>query len=250
MMCTSSYKRNLNPVISNAQGKHNSYVQGVNSILSSSKFQTIQSSLISQGLWSTGMYSFFRNWLSSNNSSCCATLDWEQLKEKWLKQPKPGDRSHSSFVRLLSRQKSNFETQMIDGWSTRNEFVFPTSFFPLAQMVFHELVIQYKIQLCVALAIWDKVKESGIVLNQSTSEILLNVIHHGSHLNNEKDQLIQLAIYHDFLNDATDITANLRALELLKQGNASKAEEVLESLDVSHTSYPQLKLRSILRMFN
>ena len=190
------------------------------------------------------MFSFFRNWLLSNSSSCCDTLDWEQLRKEWLKQPKCGDGNHSSFDRLLRIQKNNFETQIIDVWSTRNEFRFPTSFFSLAKMVFHELVIQYKTQLCVALFIWNKVKESGIVLNQSTSELLLNVIYHGSHFDDEYDQLIQLAIYHDSMNGATDITANLRAIELLKQGKASIAEEVLDSLDVSYQSYPQL--RSIL----
>jgi len=177
------------------------------------------------------MFSFFRNWLLSNSSSCCDTLDWEQLRKEWLKQPKCGDGNHSSFDRLLRIQKNNFETQIIDVWSTRNEFRFPTSFFSLAKMVFHELVIQYKTQLCVALFIWNKVKESGIVLNQSTSELLLNVIYHGSHFDDEYDQLIQLAIYHDSMNGATDITANLRAIELLKQGKASIAEEVLDSLD-------------------
>ena len=223
------------PIISPEKNK--SYQRIIGDLLKSRKFQSIQSSLELQGLWSYDIYNVLRYWLLSKSSLETNQLDWDQQTEGWLTQ---NEHTHQSFVEMLTRQQHIFRKHMVaswknnDGWSSDE---FPVSFFPVTQMIFAELAQQCTKQPTIALVIWDKTKESGIHLDESTSKSLLKSMHSGMRtISNEdnEESAKEIAMYYEFMHGKNEITVSIQALYLLRHGNAEMAEQLLRNFDLHH----------------
>jgi hypothetical protein len=232
--------------MSNPSSDHRyTYRQAVKNILSSRKYQNIQSSLESQGIWSRDVYTLFRDWLLENNSVLNnESLSWTDLKEDWLlgrASSVQSSTTHPSFTEMLNLQRNSFQQKLLAP-KTTNEL--PASFFPMAQMVFQELSTQYlsNKNSSVACDVWRKIKECGIVLNESSVASLLSGMldKHtkldatlDKNLDEELKSFVDVAMYQDLLYGVTDVTTSVRAMEMLSRGDPLMAEKVLKSFDVS-----------------
>jgi hypothetical protein len=230
----------------------------MNNILSGKKFQTIQSSLESHGIWSKDLYVMFRNWLLTNDS----VIENDDLiwKDEWSSEPRwkierqnSADTPQSSFMEMLNLRRNKFQGQILASKSKvlkRKDLStttiatpeFPSSFFPMVQMVLQELVAQCMTERNpkVAMAAWEKIKECGVILNEASTVSLLNTMIEcqncadsntdlGWEQNKYRDYTQEVAIYLHCLYGPSDITANVFAREWLSQGNSPLAEEALKS---------------------
>lgn len=231
-----------------------SYNRVVGDILKGKKFQNIQSSLELQGLWSKDICHSFRNWLLSKCTLKTTHMDWGHKIEGWLTQ---NEHTRQSFIEMLSLQRHLFQKHLLASWKIHeglspNEF--PTSFFPVTQMVFSELADQCTKYPTIALVIWNKTKESGVHLDESTSKSLLKSIYSMGKIeisNENNEQLInELAMYHEFLHGKNEITVSIQALHLLSQdsGNTEMAEQLLRIFDLHHDRNvtPPIESKSII----
>lgn len=223
------------PSIVSSDDKQHVYQQAMNDVLSSKKFETTLSSLESQGLWSKHMYRTFRNWLLSKDILVHNDiLAWEQLQEDWFSRSCDNTSLQTTLMGILNLQRDLFEGNMIDFNDSNKGFSpheFIATLFPLTKMIFKELSSQYSNQTMITTAVWRKVKESGIVLDESSSEALLSSYHDkASNINEETVQsLIELAMYHEILYKATKSTTIIRTIKLVTSGNVATAEAMVRS---------------------
>ena len=228
--------------------KHQAYKRAINSILSSKKFEAIHSSMQSQGLWTKNMYTIFHSWISSPDILLGHdSFAWEQLREDWLGQSQNEDELKAALMYMLNMQRDAFqETMIAEGFPTGESLA---SFFLSTKMVFAEFVNQCRNEPHDAMIVWSKVKECGVILDESTSETLLSSFCRETKRRNEglRECTIEFAMYHEVIHKKTERTTSLRAMELLNSGNPAMAESLL----ISHGNKSQITteaLAAVLRV--
>mmetsp|Transcript_6199 Transcript_6199/g.11077 ORF Transcript_6199/g.11077 Transcript_6199/m.11077 type:complete len:571 (+) Transcript_6199:132-1844(+) len=178
---------------------HQPYKREMLSILSSKKLLGIQKALQTQGIWSDDNLMTFRKWLVMEEPMIASDPDetrtrWCRMKKQWNRQAQYQDKDDDGFRSLfLSELKSQREifihhaTTNTNSSSTINNppsnsssqstTTLPQSFFSVSQQVIRQLAEQCenKSQPSIIFAAWEKIKESGMILNASTLNALLNV---------------------------------------------------------------------------
>ncbi|KAL7519868.1 hypothetical protein ACHAWX_004625 [Stephanocyclus meneghinianus] len=236
-------------------GHQYSYHQAMNNVLSGKKFQAIQSSLESQGIWSKDVSVMFREWLLTNDSVIDNDEDEWSSDPFWKVERHHSANTHqSSFMDMLNIRRNKFQRQMLESKSkglrrkdmsttmTTTTTEFPASFFPMAQMVLQEVVDQCmtKRNPKVVMEAWEKIRECGVILNESSTVSLLNTMIECQNCADSTEELEweqqkntkciqEAAIYLHFVYGPSDVTANLFAREWLSQGHVTLAEEALKS---------------------
>ncbi|KAL3802226.1 hypothetical protein HJC23_001770 [Cyclotella cryptica] len=227
-----------------------SYHRAIDNILSGKTFRTVQSSLESRGIWSKDAYVMLRSWLLTNPSeidnddNIRSRKEWSFFPQHYKLANDLSDAHPSSFREMITLRQDEFRRHMLGSTSMMTKGTeFPVSFFPMVQMVFQEFASQCIIERNpkVVFRAWKKIKECGVILNESSTISLMNTLNAyqtdgdsnahnvGGEEHKMKQSMQEMAIYLYCLYGASDGTATLLAREMLSQGKTSLAEEALKS---------------------
>lgn len=220
-----------------ASNEYQVYSQAMNCILAGKKFQTIHKSLDSQGIWSKDVFHSFNCWLLMKEPLVDQSVTrnrWYNLQEDWLFGAiEAMDMTRSAFASELRLQRETFKSTILANSNNLSTLhAFPPSFFPMAQLVFQEMIKQctHNSQPAASRVVWEKIKESGMLMNQVTISTLLKTL---QSVDISEKYAQEIAMYSDCLYEPTKTSLILRIEGLLKEGKTDLAEEVAEHSNVS-----------------
>ncbi len=237
-------KQNNRPKISNTMriGEENFelYKHGVLSILSSDEFLAVQNVLESRGIWDSDTFLVLKEWLLSEQRIVEAPItatNWAKLKKCWIsvtlrKKGKLVNNSDQSylFTTIFQAQRQMFQSKLLRSKIGSTSFngidSFPSSFFPIADLVFHRLASYCleKKDFSSFLVLMDKMKECGIVPKKSTVRTLLGMMNNLPSFDQKSVRVLEelfifCNLWHDSSEEEVGSLDEVIIFELLLTGN-------------------------------
>ena len=200
------------------------YKQTLDFALASDQFRIVQKALESKGIWNGEVFILLKKWLYTKDLFVEREIimrRWSYLRKIRLfdtstktsnKINKNSKKNELITVAELSSQRELFQSKLVEYAGiispSINDHVSPNeiqpSFFPMAQLVFHQVAEYCKrnSQSAAFRVAWDKVKESGMILNHSTVDVFLECVCTAENLDVADICILEeLVAYDDLLHD-------------------------------------------------
>jgi len=198
------------------------YKQSVLSVLSSNEFLAVQNVLKSKEIWDSDTFLMLQEWLLSDKRILEASLilkHWAKLKKYWVlsslrKKDELDENAYESslYASIFRAQRRMFQSKLLHSNIYNTSFndidSFPTSFFPIADLIFHQLAshCHEKNEYSSLLILMVKIKECGIVPNKSTIRALLGLMNDLPSLDRESFIVLEeLVIFSDLKHNSSEL---------------------------------------------